>query len=79
MSPKTRKKLPNLAWSRVHLNYNRLCSAEEDGLAVGASLAGILANLRSKGYQPALKMVFPKMTLLNEDINISNGSALDVT
>ena len=63
----------------MHLSYNGLCSVEEDGLAVGASPAGILANLRSKGYEPALKMVFPVMTLLNEDINISNDSALDVT
>ena len=44
-SRKTMKKLLNFAVSKVHFNCNGLWYVQKDGLAMGASLAVILANL----------------------------------
>ena len=60
ISRKTKKKIPNLAGSKVHFICNGLWYVPEDGLAMGASLAVILANLRLKGYEPALGKNYQK-------------------
>ena len=62
----TMKKLLNLAVSKVHFKCNGLWYEQKDGLAMGASLAVILANLWPKEYEPALKKEVPKLTVLNE-------------
>ena len=65
-SRKTMKKILNLAVSRVHLKCNGLWYVQKDVLAMVASFAVILANLRLKEYEPALKKEVPKLTVLNE-------------
>ena len=52
--------------SKVHFKCNDLWYVQKDGLAMGASLAVILANLWLKEYEPALKKEVPKLTVLNE-------------
>ena len=59
----------NLAVSKVHFKYNSLWYVQKDGLAMGASLAVILANLWLKEYEPALKKEVPKLTMLSEGNN----------
>ena len=51
LSRKTMKKL----LSKVRFKSNGLWYVQKDGLAMGASLAVILANLWLKEYEPALK------------------------
>ena len=63
---KTMKKLLNLAVSKVHFKCNGLWYIQKDGLAMGASLAVVLANLWLKDYEPALRKEVPKLTVLNE-------------
>ena len=58
-SRKTTKKLPNLAVSKVHFKSNGLWYVQKDSLAMGASLAVILANLWLKEYELALKKEVP--------------------
>ena len=58
-SRKTMKKQLNLAVSKVHFKSNGLWYVQKDGLAMGASLAIILANLWLKEYEPALKKEVP--------------------
>ena len=65
-SRKTMKKLLNLAVSKVHFKCNGLWYIQKDGLAMGASLAVVLANLWLKEYEPALRKEVPKLTVLNE-------------
>ena len=65
-SRKTMKKLLNLALSNVHFKCNGLWYVQKDGLAMGASLAVILANLWLKEYEPALTKEVPKLTVLSE-------------
>ena len=60
------KKLLKLAVSKVHFKCNGLWYVQKDGLAIGASLAVILANLWLKEYEPALKKEVPKLTVLSE-------------
>ena len=60
------KILLNLAVSKVNFKCNGLWYVQKDGLAMGASLAVILANLWLKEYEPALKTEVPKLTLLSE-------------
>ena len=60
------KKLLILAVSKVHFKCNALWYVQKDGLAIGASLAVILANLWLEEYEPALKKQEPKLTLLIE-------------
>ena len=64
-SRKTMKKLLNLAVSKVHFKCNGLWYVQKDGLAMGASLAVILANFWLKKYEPALKKEVPKLTVLS--------------
>ena len=59
----------NLAVSNVHFKYNSLWYVQKDGLAMGASLAVILANLWLKEFEPALKKEVPKLTMLSEGNN----------
>ena len=65
-SRKTMKKLLTLAVSKEHFKCNGLWYVQKDGLAMGASLAVILANLWLKEYEPAIKKEAPKLTVLNE-------------
>ena len=65
-SSKTMKKLLNLAVSKVHFKCNGLWYEQKDGLAMGDSLAVILANLWIKKYEPKLKKEVPKMTVPRE-------------
>ena len=65
-SRKTMKKQLNLAVSKVHVKCNGLWYVQKDGLAMGASVAVILANLWLKEYEPTLKKEVPKLTVLNE-------------
>ena len=67
ISRKAMKKLLNLAVSKVHIECNGLWYVQEDGLAMGTSLAVILTNLWLKGYEPALMKELPKLTALKED------------
>ena len=63
---KTMKKLLNLAVSKVHFKCNGLWYVKKDSLAMGASLAVILACLWLKEYEPALKKEVLKLTVLSE-------------
>ena len=65
-SRETMKKLCNLARSKVHFKCNGLWYVQKDGLAMGASLAVILANLWLKEYEPALQKEVQKLTVLSE-------------
>ena len=65
-SRKAMKKPLNLAVSKVHFKCNGLWYVQKDGLAMGASLAVILANLWLKEYEHALKKQVPKLTVLSE-------------
>ena len=66
-SRKTMKKLLNLALSKVNFKCSGLWYVQKDGLAMGASLAVILANLWLKEYETALKKEVPKLTVLKKD------------
>ena len=59
-------RLLNLAVSKVHFKFNGLLYVQTDGLAMGASLAVVLANLWLKEYKPALKKEVPKLNVLSE-------------
>ena len=63
------KKLLNMAVSKVHFKCNGLWYVQKDGLAMGASLAVILANLWPKEYEYALMKEVPALTQLNENRN----------
>ena len=65
----TMKKLLNMAVSKVHFKCNGLWYVQKDGLAMGASLAVILANLWLKEYEYALMKEVPALTQLNENRN----------
>ena len=52
--------------SKVHFKCNGLWYVQKDGLAMGASLALILADVWLKEYEPVLKKEVPKLTELNE-------------
>ena len=65
--PETVKKLLNLAVITVHFKWYGLWYVQKDFLAMGASLAVVLANLWLRGYEPALMKEVLKLTSLNED------------
>ena len=65
-SRKTMKELLNFALSKVHFKRMGSWYVQEYTLAMGASLAVILANLWLKEYEPALKKEVPKLTVLKE-------------
>ena len=52
----TMKRLLELAVTNVHFKCNENCCCQKDGLAMGASLAVILANLWMKSWEPQLKL-----------------------
>ena len=56
----TMKPLLELAVTNVHFNCNECWYCQKDGLAMGASLAVILVNLRMKSLEPQLKLQTPK-------------------
>ena len=56
----TMKRLLKLAVTNVHFKCNENCYCQKDGLAMGASLAVILANLWMKLWEPQLKLQTPK-------------------
>ena len=66
ISRTTMKKLLNLAASKVHFKCNGLWYVQKYGLAMGASLEAILANLWLKDYERALMQKVLKYTVLNE-------------
>ena len=59
------KKLLNLVVSKVHFKCNGLWYVQRDRLAMGDSLAVILANLWLKDYEIAVKKEVPKLTVLS--------------
>ena len=65
----TMKRLLNMAVSQVHFKCNEAWYAQKDGLAMGASLAVILANLWLKQYETALSRDVPEMFLPEKYLN----------
>ena len=66
---KTMKKLLKMAVSQVHFKCKETQYDQKDGLAMGASLAIILANLWLKQYETALSSDFLEMFLPQKDLN----------
>ena len=66
---KTMKRLLNRAVSQVHFKCNETWYVQKDGLAMGASLAVILANLWVKQFETALARDFPQMFLPEKDLH----------
>ena len=68
------KSLLKLAVANVHFKFNETWYEQSDGLAMGASLAVILANVWMKSFESSLQK--PK---LNENISRSdqNGKCKD--
>ena len=66
---KTMKRLLNMAVSQVHFKCNETWYVQKDVLAMGASLAVILANLWLKQYEIALSKDIPEMFLPEKDLN----------
>ena len=65
---KTMKRLLNMAVSQVHFKCKETWYVQ-DGLAMGASLAVILANFWLKQYKTALSRDIPEMFLPEKDLN----------
>ena len=55
----TMKRLLELAVTNVHFKCNESWYCQKDGLAMGASLAVVLANLWMKSWEPQLKLQTP--------------------
>ena len=69
LSRSTRKRFLYMAVSNVHFKCNKKCYGQKDGLAMGASLAVMLANLWLKDYENFLEMNIPqKIDILEEMI-----------
>ena len=67
---KTMKRLLNMAVSQVHFKCNGTWYVQkDDGMALGTSLAVILANLWLKQYKTALSSDIPEMFLPEKDLN----------
>ena len=66
---KTMKRLLNMAVSQVHFKCNETWYGQKDGLAMGASLAVILANFWLKQYKTALSRDIPEMFWPEKDLN----------
>ena len=66
---KTMKRLLNMAVSQDHFKCNETWYVQKDGLAMGASLAVILANLWLKQYETALSRDIPEMFLPEKDLH----------
>ena len=69
IAKKTMKRLLNMVASQVHFKCNETWYDQKDDLAMGASLAVILADLRLKQYKTALSRIIPKMILPEKDLN----------
>ena len=63
------KRLLNMAVSQVHFKCNETWYVQRDVLAMGASLAIILANLWLKQYKTALSRDIPEMFLPEKDLH----------
>ena len=63
------KRLLNMAVSQVHFMCNETWYIQRDGLAMGAFLAVIFANLCLKQYETALSRDIPEMFLPEKDLN----------
>ena len=69
LSRSTRKRFLYMAVSNVHFKGNKKCYGQKDGLAMGASLAVMLANLWLKDYEKFLETSIPqKIDILEEMI-----------
>ena len=66
---KSMKRLLNMAVSQVHFKCNETCYVQKGGLAMGASLAVISANLWLKQYETALSRDIPEMFLPEKDLH----------
>ena len=66
------KRLLNMAGSKVYFKCNDSWYVQVDGLAMGASLAVILANLWLKEYEFALRQQIPVGTGVQQ-VNDRNG------
>ena len=66
---KTMKRLLNMAVSQVHFKCNETWYVQKDGLAMGTTLAVILANLWLKQYKTALSRDIPEMFLPEKDLH----------
>ena len=66
---KTMKRLLNMSVSQNHFKCNETWYVQNDGLAMGASLAVFLANLWLKQYETVLSRDIPEMFLPEKDLN----------
>ena len=66
---KTLKRLFNMAVSQVHFKSKETWYDQKDGLAMGASLAVILANLWQKQHETAQSRAIPETFLPEKDLN----------
>ena len=64
----TRKRFLYMAVSNVHFKCNKKSYGQKDGLAIGASLAVMLANLWLKDYEKFLDMDIPQKIDILEDM-----------
>ena len=63
------KRLLNMAVSQVHFKCNETWYVQKDGLAMGASLAVIIANHWLKQHETALSRDIPEMFLPEKDLH----------
>ena len=68
LSRSTRKRFLFMAVSNVHFKCNKKCYGQKGGLAMGASLAVMLANLWLKDYENFLDMDIPQKIDILEDM-----------
>ena len=68
LSRSTRKRFLYMAVSNVRFKCNKKCYGQKDGLAMGASLAVMLANLWLKNYEKFLEMDIPQKIDILEDM-----------
>ena len=66
---KTMKRLLNMLVSQVHFKCNESWYNRKDGLAMGASLAVVFANLWLKQYKTALSRDIPELFLPEKYLN----------
>ena len=62
------KGLWNIAVSQVHFKCNKTWYDQKDGLAIGAPLVVILANLWLEQYKTALSRDIPETFLTEKDL-----------
>ena len=69
IASKTMKRLLNMAVSQVHFKCNETWYVQKDSLAMGPSLAVILAKFWLKQYKTALSRNVPEIFLPEKDLN----------